>query len=417
MEIPECPIVEHAGSVVVRAGWYGKPPHRRQRWLCRPTNADPRHRFTPVLTRQGEPHGYCVECSTGLEPWEGQAGARDYRFSAREGGEALAAAAAGASYRQAAKAARRRAHRQPSNRASNGHRRRRDPLRDGQIVANWVDVFTGVVCAAELPRRWPETLLIDSKNFRIKGGEQAGRGFHVLAAMGSEAPEPGRWAPTPRIWRLEPFQRKDQAAWEAFFGSLEGAPRVIVSDADHALACAITSVFDDAAPEHRLCEWHLERNLRRHLPEPILADGRHPVTRALGNAFRTPEGWSALLEAIDAEHGDGESMTLARSWLERYGARITAQVGRRDPAGPNSTGPVEQVLREVDRRVGDRIGSFTNRARMRKLLELMALEISGQADGRQWADRLRERLYLAGGRPADNQRPHDDPKGAYSLIA
>ena len=416
MEIPECPIAEHAGSVVVRAGWYGKPPHRRQRWLCRPTNGDSRHRFTPVLTRQGEPGAYCVECSTGLEPWEGQAGAREYRFAAREVGEALAAVAAGASYRQAAEAARRRAHREPSGQARNGHARRRDPLRDGQIVANWIDVFAGVVSAAELPRRWPETLLIDSKNFRIRSGEHAGRGFHVFAAMGSEAPEPGKWAPAPRIWRLEPFGRKDQAGWEAFFGSLEGAPRVIVSDADHALACAIEGVFGDG-PEHRLCEWHLGRNLRRHLPEPILDDGRHPITRALGNAFRTPEGWSALLEAIDAEHGGGESMALALGWIESYGARIAAQVARRDPAGPNSTGPVEQVLREVDRRIGDRVGSFTNRARMGKLLELMALQISGRGDGRQWADRLRERLYLAAGRPAANQRPHDDPKGAYSLIA
>jgi hypothetical protein len=37
-------------------------------------NGDPKHRFTPVLTRQGDPHAYCVECSTQLEPWEGQAG-------------------------------------------------------------------------------------------------------------------------------------------------------------------------------------------------------------------------------------------------------------------------------------------------------------------------------------------------------
>jgi hypothetical protein len=40
----------------------------------------------------------------------------------------------------------------------------------------------------------------------------------------------------------------------------------------------------------------------------------------------------------------------------------------------------------------------------------------GKADARDWADRLRERLYLAGGRPA-NQRPHDDPRGTYSLFS
>lgn len=413
MEIAECPVAEHAGSRVVRAGWYGRPPHRRQRWLCRPANGEPGHRFTPVLTRQGEPQAFCVECSTGLERWEGQAGAREYRFAAREVGEALAAVAAGASYRSAAEAARRRAHRLPVGGRDDWPQRRRDPVRDGQLVANWIDVFSELVCVGELPDRWPPTLLVDSKNFRIHSGEHAGRGFHVLAAMGSRAAEPGKWAPAPRLWRLEPFARKDQAAWEAFFGQLEGAPNVIVSDADYALACAIRSVFGDA--EHRLCEWHLGRKLRAHLPDEILDDRDHPITRALGRAFQTPDGWKAFLAAIDDEHSAGQSLTLALRWLDMYGSRIAAQTATRDPGGPNSTGPVEQVLREVDRRIGDRVGSFTNRARMAKLLALMALELTGRADGRDWADRLRERLYLGGGRPA-HQRPHDDPKGRHSLI-
>jgi hypothetical protein len=259
-------------------------------------------------------------------------------------------------------------------------------------------------------------LLIDSKNFRVISGEHAGRGFHVLAAMGTEVAASGRWAPVPKLWRLEPFARKDQAAWEAFFGAFEGAPRVIVSDADNALACAIRSVFGAAGVEHRLCEWHLGRKLREHLPDKVLDDRAHPITRALPAAFHTPDGWGELLAAIDDEHASGRSLTLALHWLGRYGDRIAAQVATRDPGGPNSSGPVEQVLREVDRRIGDRVGSFTNRARMAKLLALMTLDLTGRADGRHWADRLRERLYLAGGRPA-NQRPHDDPKGTPSLIA
>jgi hypothetical protein len=56
---------------------------------------DPKHRFTPALPRQGTPDGFCVECSTGLEPWEGQAGGRKYRLSAREVGEALVSVAPG----------------------------------------------------------------------------------------------------------------------------------------------------------------------------------------------------------------------------------------------------------------------------------------------------------------------------------
>ena len=64
-----------------------------------------RHRFTPVLTRKGDPHTYCVEWSTALERWEGQAGAREYRFAAREVGEALVSVAKGTSYRVAAEIA------------------------------------------------------------------------------------------------------------------------------------------------------------------------------------------------------------------------------------------------------------------------------------------------------------------------
>ena len=413
MEIPECPIPEHAGSRVVRGGWYGKPPHRRQRWWCRPVNGAPKHRFTPVLTRQGEPHPYCVECSTGLEPWEGQAGAREYRFAAREVGEALVSVAKGTSYRAAAEIARQKAGRIPPER----RRRRRSAANEGQLVANWVDVCSELVCAGQLPERWPHTLAVDSQNFRIRTGPDAGAGFHVLAAVGREKSEPGKWAAIPRVWRLEPFAHKDQAAWEAFFGALDGAPRVIVTDADNALALAIGSGFGDVEIEHRQCEWHLGRKLRQHLPDAILTDPGHLITRALPDAFHSLDAWARLDHAIRAEHANGEHgpLTLAVNWMDTYGRIAEAQIPTRDPYGINSTGPIEQTLRELDRRIGDRVGSFTNRTRLAKLLDLMTLDMIGKADGRDWADRLKERLYLAGGRPA-NQRPHDDPKGVFSLF-
>ncbi len=192
---------------------------------------------------------------------------------------------------------------------------------------------------------------------------------------------------------------------------------MIVSDADNALRLAIGSVFGDAHVEHRQCEWHLQRKLREHLPDAILTDQRHPVTRALPDAFYNQRAWTTLEQAIRDEHAGGEHgpLALAVRWMETYGRVAEAQIATRDPHGINSTGPVEQVLREVDRRIGDRVGSFTNRARLSKLLNLITLDLLGKADGRDWADRLRERLYLAGGRPR-NQRPHDDPKGVHSLF-
>ena len=186
MELPRCPNELHRGSRVTRAGWYGKAPQLRQRWWCAPTNGAPPHRFTPQLTRQthkgAAPNGYCLECSTAVEPWEGQAGARTYLFAAREVGDALARVAQGSSYRAAAAAARDGAERvkqakpRPKQPAPPGARRRRKKKRaervardDGQLVANWVDVFTSMVCDGLLPTRWPDVLVIDSKAF-VRGG-------------------------------------------------------------------------------------------------------------------------------------------------------------------------------------------------------------------------------------------------------
>ncbi len=352
-----------------------------------------------------------MECSTALEPWEGQAGAREYRFAAREVGEALVLVAKGTSYRVAAEIARQKAGRVPP-----GRRSRRSPANEGQLVANWVDVCSEFVCADQLPERWPHTIAVDSQNFRVNSGPNAGRGFHVFAAVGRDQAEPGKWAPVPRVWRLEPFARKDVPCWRAFFGGLEGAPRVIVSDADNALALAIHSLYGDTI-EHRQCEWHLGRKLRQQLPDELLSDRSHPITRALLVPFRSLEAWDRLEHAIRAEHTDGEyrPLGLAIKWLDTYGKIARAQIPSRDPSGLNSTGPAEPILREIDRRIGDRVGSFTNRARLAKLLDLITLDLLGRADGRDWADRLRERLYLAGGRP-ENQRPHDDPKGVHSLF-
>jgi hypothetical protein len=103
-------------------------------------------------------------------------------------------------------------------------------------------------------------------------------------------------------------------------------------------------------------------------------------------------------------------------WIDDHGAPIEHQAATRNPGIPNSTSPIEAPLAEIKRRLADRAGVFTNLARMNKLLALIALDLRGQADGRAWADRLRERTYLPG-RHAAQQRPHDDPKKVVSLTA
>lgn len=122
-----------------------------------------------------------------------------------------------------------------------------------------------------------------------------------------------------------------------------------------------------------------------------------------------------FVEACEDEHRTGaQPMRLVMNWLDYYGDLVAAQCATRRPNSPNSTEPVESVLREVNNRTGDRVASFTNRERMTKLLTLMTMDLRRRADGCVWADRLRERIYLAGGYAAPT-RPHDDRKGTYSL--
>jgi hypothetical protein len=424
MEIPRCTNPAHAGSEVVRGGWYGKPRHRRQRWWCRPGNGDPPHRFTPTLTRQqhvkAAPQGFCLECSTQVEEWEGQAGARRYQFAAREVGEALALVARGATYRDAAFAARRQGDRLPAVRRT-GRAQRRDAARDGQLVANWVDVFTEALCAGLVPEAWPEVLVIDSAELRVKSGPRRGEGFHVIGAVGRDPAAQGRPLEPLRVLRLVASPVKDAAAFERFCRALRSVPRVVISDMDNATRLGVANAFADhngLLPEMRIGEWHLGRALRRRIPDSILADPASPVMQRLGPAFYAPARWQAFVDAVEGQHSAGTHgpLTGLLRWIDDHGELVEHQTTTRDPRVPNSTSPIEAPLAETKRRLEDRAGVFTNLARMNKLLALMALDLRGETDGRQWADRLRERTHLASGH-ATEQRPHDDPKDVVSLTA
>ncbi len=412
MEVPRCPNGAHVGGRVVRAGWYGKPPHRRQRWLCRPLNGAVAHRFCELLPRQATSEHFCVECSTQLERWEGQAGAREYWFSAREVGHALALVAAGESYRQAAWAARRAGGR-THEALTGGRGRRRDPNLDGQLVANWVDSLAAIVTAGELAERWPQRLALDSREFRIDRGPRAGQSFHVFCAVGHD--EPGR----PQVWRLAAFPRRTEADWKQFLSLCGGTPRLVVGDFDKALRKALAGAFPRAgerAPELRLCELHLRRSLEKALA-PLEGQPNHPVTRAFAHALFDHPNWARFeAHARHAHEQHSPPLPGLERWLDNYGELVAAQLKTRSSLGPNSIGAVEAALRQVDRAFQGRSQSFANRARLNLLLDLMTLHANGQTDPRRFADRLRQRLHPRHG-IAPHQRPHDDPRNQPSLLA
>jgi hypothetical protein len=289
-------------------------------------------------------------------------------------------------------------------------------------VANWIDVFAPLLIAEELPARWPDLLIVDSMQCRVNSGARAGLKFNVFAAVGSVDPPPGRWRDAPKVVRLAAFPTKSRASWIEFLSALEGTPRVVMSDADRALEQALRTVFPragDPPPDLRLSEWHIQRMLRAKVPHVLLHDRTHPVGQAFPTALVNPADWHTFESAVRAAPASGTHGPLitAINFLDDYGPRIAAQTATRQPDLSHSTSPVEAALRQVDRRIGDRVGSFTNRSRMNKLLALIALDLRGQADERHWADRLRERLYLLGGRPVSHQRTADDLRGAWSLLA
>jgi hypothetical protein len=364
-----------------------------------------------VLPRQATSEHYCIECSTRLEEWEGQAGGREYWFSAREAGHALALVASGESYRQAARAARIAAGR--TRRDVTGRPgRRRDPNLDGQLVANWVDVLGPIVCAGELPGAWPARLALDSIEFRIDRGPRAGQSFNVLAAVGHD--EPGR----ARLWRMAAFPRRTQADWENFLAPLEGTPKLVVTDFDRAVRNAVESVFPrpgQGAPELRLCELHLRRSLENALA-PVADEPEHPAMRGFRHALYHHDNWAQFERRARHAHEQAEPPLPALTrWLDNYGDAVAAQLKTRSSLGPNSLGAVEAALRQVERAFLGRSQSFGNRARLNTLLDLMTLHANGDADPRRWADRLRGRLYPRGGIPP-KQRPHDDQRGCPSLL-
>ena len=219
-------------------------------------------------------------------------------FSAREVGRALALVAAGESYRQAASVARRAAGRSQKRLTGNG--RRRDPNLDGQLVANWVDSLAPIVCAGELPGRWPDRLALDSREFRIDRGARAGESFHVFAAVGHD--EPGR----PRVWRLAAFPRRTEADWEQFLSLCAGTPRLVVTDFDKALVGAFPRAADRAA-ELRLCELHLRRRLENALA-PLVDEPDHPVMRSFRHALFDHDNWSRF----EAQAGAATSTVRCR---------------------------------------------------------------------------------------------------------
>ena len=422
MEIPTCARPEHGGSLVVRAGWYGREGQRRQRWKCVPSDGEP-HRFAEMLPRivSGPVAPVCPDCATTLEEWEGQPAPRLYGFTARDVAAALAMVAGGASYRETAEAIRFRAGRPLSTKPGatpakvKGKRAKALPAanRHPQLVSDWVEVFAPMIWSAYASMTWPTRLALDEIGFRHGrvGKARGERAFSVLAAVGYD--DFGR----PYVAAIQAVPEATIEAWNGTLGSLEGAPEWVVADGGPALR-AVSATWPTAPDAHPgtqtwRCEWHLGRNITLALPTNVSRDHTDPVHKLVPEAVRTMAGWQKLLDLVAKRARQDPSYQGAITTLLQIRNLVAAQETV-EPAGPRSTGAVEEFLRQLDNAIGDRASRLTNKTRTDALLKLIAARRNGWLDEPAWAELIREHLNKTEGRAPD-QRQHTDPKRTPSL--
>ena len=409
MDRPECP--EHPRSSVVRAGWYGRAPHRRQRWWCRPIDGFQPHRFTPVLPRVETLSRECSSCHTRLEVWEGRPAPREYTFAAETIARALVQVGAGASYRSASEAARRHAarwrHVQLPARAPGGPVLV-DPMRHGQLVADWVEVYAPTLFDELGPKEWPGRMVADGKPVHDGAvGGQYGRGlFSVLGVVGWDV------FGAMKVVRLEVHPRETGAAWRQFFSALPGVPAYICTDGGQAVQNGIRLAFG-GAPDVRRCEYHLKKNMLKLIP----ASSPQSLLDRADKALSTPQLWTEFRSELDALDGRKHSLAAAQKWAKTNEPLIVHQAATRSPLTPNSVGPIEQRLTELDRSIAvpGRATGFRNAERTNRLLKLITLHMNKAANEQTYADILLRELLAAGGTIGRPQRGIVDRFGLHTL--
>lgn len=412
VDVPSCG--EHHRSVVVRAGWYGRPGQQRQRWWCRPVDGALPHRFTETLPRivqASESRQGCSECATTLEPWEGQPAPRLYGFTARHVAQALVMVARGQSYRRTAAGIRTAAGRPLSEvaRVTAEGRRLAPPQEHGQLVSDWVEVFAPVIWAAYAPVRWPQWVLIDDTSFRVSRPDRA-RGQEAFTVLGAVGYGPNE---RPQVVALEAVPAVDIPTWTAFLRSLKGTPGLVVGDGGLPLTAAErTWGRRRPPPQLRRCHWHLTRNLTRSLPAQVQRDPTDPIHRRIAGALHSVEGWRQLQEQIAERSAAGGYLSALKTVLALEPV-VRHQLQHAHP-GPRSVGPLEQFFRELSATLGPRAGRLTNKTRADALLKLLAADRNGWTDETAWAELIRSHLLTQQGLPRQ-QRQHTDPGHTPSL--
>jgi hypothetical protein len=328
---------------------------------------------------------------------EGQAGAREYRYDARAVAHALVQVAEGMSYRRVSVFARR---------ARYSGRQLMPWERSGQLVANWVDVFTPIATWGDLPSDWPEVIVVDSKRFQTGAGPPQPC-WHVLVAAGVHG-LPAQSEP----WVALPSPYLNAHAWELFFAHLPGQPRLVVGDMDTAIRAAVRSVWPGT--RFYVCEYHM---LKRLAPAVGALPDTHLIrSRLLERAFYSLNDWDAFVSAVQHEHGHGTALPAAACFIRINSRQVRDQLTHREFGDPRSNGAAEAMSaafgRALPRKRANRMG---NLYRATNLIKLLTAAQRGLADEVAWTVRMRKFLDGHQGVMPLHQQPHNDRSGHPSL--
>lgn len=393
---PACPqghpgrVYRH-GRQVRTDGAYSRP-----RFRCVPSNGQSKHTFT-VPRRQpahGHPHGLiCSSCERDYGPGDGPRTPRRYTQTVIEVASLLASIGRGDSLRLASRDARTAAQRMSlGQRQPKGTPRTRlsVPSRQNVLGARYLDVYGRRVADELLPRRWPRLLILDSKPLTIRPygviewddwDDTMPRGG-LLAAAGTDL-EQRKAMP----WRLGLLPDETHESWLAFLERLDGEPEWIVADRAEAIWKAVEIRWPKA--QRFYCAWHLNQNLiKAAYRDGVYFEGS-AIEAATADALRTVEAWETLADVAERERAENVLVWMVdNEVIVRRQIELRAQF----PDRPRSNGAAERLVAQADERLGKRRRNFRNARRLATVLDLMTLEMRGQADPLTYARLVREAI-------------------------
>jgi hypothetical protein len=405
-----CGDPKHANWKVVRDGFYGSEPRRRQRYRCvNPKNRSDWHRFRPAVVRFEAVEPHCLDCESPLSLGDGPNVAHTYDFAAREIAAALVAVANGATYSQASLGARRslyaitqgcEAGERPYEQRPQPGQRGNETSRHGTLVTTWVETYTDVVLGTG-PLETPKVLLLDSTSFWRYFGRRKKPAFHLLCAYGYPT-----WPGRGQLLHVAAYQHATGLNWTGLLSAFPGVPEVVVTDGGQDVLNGIDLRWPKPGvgnrPERVRCRWHLADNLREALVEdirPFLKNPRtHPLYQRAEKAFDNLDEWENYRRVAynSLVQFDPKSPTIpvAMRWLNSNDLRIRSQLLRRadDRPGPEAIGPVETEIQWLRRNLARRAQTLRNRPRTNQLLRLLVAGRTGRVDERAWADSIRRFL-------------------------